>query len=93
VLRIEPTDYQPFVIYCPFMMPARIVGHSLADKVTDIQRVNTALSRLALDGLYRNLAPRTYVPEESVTENTYDDLLTIIPGGLGALQGAERSDA
>jgi hypothetical protein len=44
--RIEPTDYQPFVIYCPFPMPGRIVGHSLADKVTDIQRVNTALSAL-----------------------------------------------
>lgn len=87
VLRIEPTDYQPFVIYCPFPMPGRISGHSLADKVTDIQRINTALQRLALDGLYRNLAPRTYVPDECVTENTYDDLLTVIPGGLVRYKG------
>jgi hypothetical protein len=82
VLRIEPSDYQPFVIYCPFPMPGRLAGHSLADKVTDIQRINTALSRLALDGLYRNLAPRTYVPDECVNENTYDDILTVIPGGV-----------
>jgi hypothetical protein len=46
VLRIEPTDYQPFVIYCPFPMPGRLAGHSLADKVTDIQRINTALMRI-----------------------------------------------
>ena len=59
ILKIEPCDYQPFVIYCPFPMPGRIVGDSLADKVTDIQRVNTALMRLALDGLYRNLTKTT----------------------------------
>jgi hypothetical protein len=59
VLRIEPTDYQPFVIYCPFPMPGRIAGHSLADKVTDIQRINTALMRIYLDGLnIATLAPR-----------------------------------
>lgn len=88
VLRIEPCDYQPFVIYCPFPMPGRLAGHSLADKVTDIQRVNTALMRLSLDGLYRNLAPRTYVPDDAVNENTYDDLLNVVPGGLIRFKGA-----
>jgi hypothetical protein len=92
VLRIEPVDYQPFVIYCPFPMPGRLAGHSLADKVTDIQRVNTALFRLSLDGLYRNLAPRTYVPDECVNENTYDDLLTVIPGGLVRFKGANKPE-
>lgn len=92
VLKIEPADYQPFVIYCPFPMPGRIAGHSLADKVTDIQRVNTALMRLALDGLYRNLAPRTYVPESCVGANTYQDLLTVIPGGLVRYKGEQRPE-
>ncbi len=87
ILRLEPCDYQPFVVYCPFPMPGRIAGHSLADKVTDIQRINTALTRLALDGLYRNLAPRTYVPDDCVNESTYDDLLTVIPGGLIRYKG------
>jgi hypothetical protein len=50
-------DYQPFVIYCPFPMPARIAGHSLADKVTDIQRINTALMRIYLDTQYLSIAP------------------------------------
>lgn len=92
VLKVEPVDYQPFVIYCPFPMPARIVGDSLADKVTDIQRVNTALMRLALDGLYRNLAPRTYVPQECITPSTIDDLLTVIPGGLVRYKGVNRPE-
>jgi hypothetical protein len=89
VLRIEECDYQPFVIYCPFPMPGRLAGHSLADKVTDIQRIRTALMRLNLDGLYRNLAPRTYVPDDCVNENTYDDLLTVIPGGLVRYRGVQ----
>jgi hypothetical protein len=92
ILKIEPTDYQPFVIYCPFPMPGRIVGDSLADKVTDIQRVNTALMRLALDGLYRNLAPRTYVPDECVNASTIDDLLNVIPGGLVRHKGVAKPE-
>jgi hypothetical protein len=87
VLRIEPTDYQPFVIYCPFPMPGRIAGHSLADKVTDIQRINTALMRLSSTGNMSTLAPRMWVPDECVTENTYDDLLTVIPAGWSAARG------
>jgi hypothetical protein len=92
ILKIEPVDYQPFVIYCPFPMPGRIIGDSLADKVTDIQRVNTALMRLALDGLYRNLAPRTYVPDECVNASTIDDLLTVIPGGLVRYKGVNKPE-
>lgn len=82
ILRIEPCDYQPFVIYCPFPMPGRIAGHSLADKVTDIQRINTALMRLYLDTQYLTIAPRMWVPEECVSDTTYDDLLSVIPGQL-----------
>jgi hypothetical protein len=92
ILKVEPVDYQPFVIYCPFPMPGRIIGDSLADKVTDIQRVNTALMRLALDGLYRNLAPRTYVPDECVNASTIDDLLTVIPGGLVRYKGVNKPE-
>jgi len=88
ILRIEPTDYQPFVIYCPFPMPGRIAGHSLAEKVTDIQRVRTVLQRLHLDGLYTNLAPGYLVHEDSATENTYDDLLTVRPNRIVRWKGS-----
>ncbi len=79
ILRIEECDYTPFSRYCPFPMPGRIAGHSLAEKVTDIQRINTVLNRLALDGLYTNLAPGYLVHDQSVNENTYDDILTVRP--------------
>jgi hypothetical protein len=79
ILRIEPCDYSPFIRYCSFPMPGRIAGHSLAEKVTDIQRINTVLNRLGLDGLYTNLAPGYLVHDDSVNENTYDDILTVRP--------------
>lgn len=82
ILKVEPIDYQPFVIYCPFPMPGRLAGHSLAEKVTDIQRVRTVLRRLHLDGLYCNLAPGYIVGDSAVNENTYDDLLTVRPNRI-----------
>jgi hypothetical protein len=82
ILRIEPVDYQPFVVYCPFPMPGRLAGHSLAENVTDIQRVRTVLRRLHLDGLYCNLAPGYIVPDTAVNANTYDDLLHVRPNRI-----------
>ena len=87
VLRIEETDYQPFVVYCPFPMPGRLAGHSLAEKVNDIQRINTVLNRLALDGLYCNLAPGYLVSDDAVNENTYDDILTVRPNRVIRYKG------
>jgi hypothetical protein len=68
-------------------MPGRLVGHSLADKVIDLQRTSTVVTRLYLDGQYMNLAGGMMVPEECVTENTYDDLLTVRPGRLIRYKG------
>lgn len=88
VLAIEPCDYQPFVAYCPFPMPGRLVGQSLADKVIDIQRVNTVLNRLALDGLYYNLAPGTMLEESAIGDTTIEDLLNWRPNRIVRYKGA-----
>lgn len=88
ILKIEPVEYQPFVVYCPFPMPGRFGGHSLADKVIDLQRINSILNRLGLDGLYRNLATGYIVPDPAVNENTYDDLLTVRPNRIIRTTGA-----
>lgn len=87
VLSLEPADYQPFEYWCPFPMQGRLIGQSLADKTEDIQRVNTVLERLALDGLYQNLAPGTMVHEDSVGDHTIDDLLTVRPGRIVRFRG------
>ena len=82
ILRIEEVDYQPFVGFCPFPMPARFVGHALAEKVTDLQRIRSVVRRLYLDGLYFNLAGGMIVGDGAVNENTFDDLLTVRPNRI-----------
>jgi hypothetical protein len=82
ILSVEECDYQPFEYWTPFPMPARLVGQSLADKVIDIQRVNTVLERNALDSLYLQVAPGHYVHEDSVGDHTIDDLLTVRPSRI-----------
>jgi hypothetical protein len=84
---IEEVDYQPFEYWCPYPMQGRLIGQSLADKTTDIQRVNTVLERNMLDGLYHNLKPRTYVHEDSIGDHTVDDLLTVYPGAIIRYKG------
>lgn len=88
VLRVEEVDYQPFVVYCPFPMPGRIDGESLAEKVNDIQRINTVLMRLGFDGLYSNLSPGYLVNDDSINEHTYDDILTVRPNRIVRWRGA-----
>lgn len=85
---VKEVDYQPFEFWCPFPMAGRIVGQSLADKVMDIQRVNTVLERNMLDSLYSQQAPGTLIHEDSVGDHTIDDLLTIRPRRIVRWRGA-----
>jgi hypothetical protein len=87
ILEVKEVDYQPFEYWCPYPMPGVLVGQSLADKSMDIQRVNTALERNALDSLYMSVAPGTLIHEESVGENTLDDLLTVRPRRIVRYKG------
>jgi hypothetical protein len=81
-LAIEEVDYQPFEYWCPFPMQGRLIGQSLADKTMDIQRVNTVVERLMLDSGYQQLAPGTFLSDDSQNEHTIDDLLTVRPGRI-----------
>jgi hypothetical protein len=88
ILEIKEVDYQPFEYWCPYPMPGVLVGQSLADKSMDIQRVNTALERNALDSLYMSVAPGTLIHEDSIGVNTVQDLLTIRPRRIVRYKGA-----
>jgi hypothetical protein len=88
VLKIDEVDYQPFEYWCPYPMQGRLIGQSLADKTMDIQRVNTVLERNALDSLYMQVAPGTMIHEDSVGDNTLDDLLTVRPRRIVRFKGA-----
>lgn len=82
----EPEDH-PFEDWCPFPMQHRRVGQSLADKVMDIERIRTVLLRQSLDGIYLSNAPMTDIHEDSIGENTIEDLLAVRPGRIRRYKG------
>lgn len=89
IFETEEVDENPFVVWTPFPRAHRLVGNSMAEKVMDIQRIMSALLRQALDGTYQTNAPRMWLDENSITNNTIDDLLTVRPGGIVRSRGAK----
>lgn len=75
ILEAEEVEEQPGVVWCPYPMPGRIVGQSLADKVMPTQRVASVVMRQTLDGFYLANKPRTYLSESAMGVSTIDDLL------------------
>jgi hypothetical protein len=90
--ELEDASDHPFEDWCPFPMPHRRVGQSLADKTMDIQRTRSVLMRQAMDNLYQTNSPRVTVHEDSMGENTIDDLLTVRPGALIRWKGMNRPE-
>jgi hypothetical protein len=96
VLRIdemENVEDHPFEDWCPFPMPHRRIGQSLADKVMDIQRTRSVVLRQTMDGFYFANNPRTYIHEDSIGDATIDDLLTVRPGSLVRWKGQAKPEA
>ena len=79
---VEPIDNIPFVPICPIPAPHKLVGHSLADLTMDLQLIKSTLIRQMIDNAFLSNWPRVEVADDVVNENTYDDLLTLRPGGV-----------
>ena len=47
----------------------------------DLQLIKSTLVRQMLDNAYLSNWPRIEVADDCINENTYDDLLTLRPGG------------
>lgn len=82
ILSNEPADRQPFHVICPAPLPHKHFGRSSAEKVMDVQEVNTTLTRQTLDNLYHTNNPGHAVWEQAIGENTLDDLLTTRIGAV-----------
>lgn len=91
-LECEEVDEQPGVIWCPFPMPSRMIGQSLADKTMDIQRISSVVTRQMLDGFYLTNKPRTYISESSIGTSTIDDLLNPNVGAIIRYTGITPPD-
>ena len=91
ILENIEVDYHPFVDFTPIKISHTIIGKSVADDVMDVQLVKSTLLRQSLDNLYITNNPRIEVPDAIVNEDTFDDLLTMVPGapirtkGMGGL--------
>jgi hypothetical protein len=76
----ERVDRMPFAAITPYVVPHRFYGESLADKLIEIQRIKTALLRMALDHGYFALNQRYSVDMTKANEFTISDLLDNRPG-------------
>lgn len=79
---VECFDEMPFVGICPIPSSHKLVGQSLADMTMDLQLIKSTLIRQMIDNAFLSNWPRVEVADDAVNENTYDDLLTLRPGGL-----------
>lgn len=84
VLLNEEADHVPLVALCPAPLSHRHYGLSLADAVMDLQRIQTALMRGALDNQYLANNGRYAVDENNVN---LDDMLDSRPGGVVRVTG------
>lgn len=72
----------------PYLQPHRFYGESIADRLLEIQRIKTALTRMVLDSGYFAVNQRPVVDMTKVNDFTLSDLLTNAPGHPIRVQGA-----
>lgn len=77
---IETVEEQPYSVFTPFPRPHALVGYSLADKVMDLMIQRSFIARQLFDGMALSNMPRYEVPESVVGDNTFNDILSPIPG-------------
>lgn len=80
ILENIEVDEHPFCDFTPNKMPHKVIGRSMADSTMDIQKIKTTLLRQSLDNIYISNSPRIILPEGSIGDDTYDDILTPRPG-------------
>lgn len=81
-LAIETVEEQPFSVFTPYPRAHYMIGYSLCDKVLDIMIQRSFSLRQLNDGLALSNMPRFEVPDAAVGDDTYDDLMNPIPGGV-----------
>ena len=80
LLGIEKRSRIEFSSVCPFPVPFRFYGQSIADKLIQIQQIKTALTRLMLDSGYYSIHQRPVIAMDDATDETLDDLDDNNPG-------------
>jgi hypothetical protein len=84
ILLKEECDMVPLVALSPTPLPHQHHGLSLADSVSDLQDIKTALLRGSLDNVYLANNGRHAIDDTSVN---MDDMLVSRPGGVVRVKG------
>ena len=79
LLEREDVSRHGFSAITPYITTHRFYGESVADRLMEIQRIRTALTRMALDNGYMALNGRTYIDMNQVNEWTISDTLNNVP--------------
>lgn len=82
VLSNDSADRQPFHVISPQPLPHKFFGRATAEKVMDVQAVNTTLVRQMLDNYYHTNNPGHAVWEQGIGDDTLDDLMTTEIGSI-----------
>ena len=86
-LAIHEVDRRPFHVLSPYLLPHKVIGQGVYDKVGEIQDTATHLLRQVLTNLYHTNNPGHGVSEFGLGENTLDDLLTTKVGRVVRFAG------
>lgn len=84
-IEYEEVDSSYIAAITPIILTHKFYGLSIADILTDIQEIRTALFRSYLDNIYQTVNGETFYDEDRVN---VDDLLTSTPWGLRAVKGS-----
>jgi hypothetical protein len=76
LLNEEHEGSPPYASFSPILTPHRVIGQSVADQVSDLQLVDTVLTRQMLDNIYLTNVPR-YAGTDDVNS---DDWYSPNPG-------------
>ena len=79
ILHDEIATDVPFAFFCPDPEPHMIIGQSIADQTSDLQRIKTSIVRNTLDSLAQTIHPRTVVVEGQVN---MDDVMNNETGAI-----------
>lgn len=77
----------PYALLCPFPIPGKVYGESLADKVMDLQLIRSTILRNTLDNSYQSTSPQKVIVEGQANVND------AIEQRLGGLVRVKRPDA
>ena len=94
ILENEECSHVPIAAWTPYLLTHRFDGLSVADLVSDFQRISTEIMRQQLDNLYLANNQETVVLTDAQgnPQANIDDLLNRRPGGIirERIQGAVR---